>query len=85
MLVKDPTTGLMRIDRDPVEVRYFDTGKVKIGIAYVPRPAAMTNEAVRMQGALLGVRPDFHSSRLGLFLYAVVLGICIWGVAAAAK
>jgi len=85
MLVKDPTTGLMRIERGPIEAKYLDNGKVKIGVAYTPKPVPMSNESVRMQGVLLGIRPDFLSSRFALFLYALLIGLCVWGVAAAAK
>lgn len=56
MLVKDPTTGLMRIDKDftPSAPRFFDTGKVKIGCAFVRGPRAMGSEEEVIQAILLG-------------------------------
>jgi hypothetical protein len=84
MLVKDDTTGCMRICPRPTQIRYIDTGKVKIGCAYIPKPMPMTNESIRIQAALLGQPPPALLSLAGMayctlvavavvFLFAVVL------------
>ena len=57
MLLKDPLTGVTRIDKSPTQICYYDTGKVKIGCAYVPKPMPMHPDAVRIQEILLSHRP----------------------------
>ena len=57
MLLKDPLTGVTRIDKSPTQICYYDTGKVKIGCAYVPKPMPMHSDSVRIQGILLSHRP----------------------------
>jgi len=80
MLIKDETTGRMRICSRPTHIRYIDTGKVKIGCAYIPKPAPMTYEAVRIQGALLGIRPTLPVSINGLAMYAALAVVAITGL-----
>lgn len=72
MLIKDHETGRMRICSRPTGIRYIDTGKVKIGCAYIPKPMPMSYESMRIQGALLGIREPFHASIYCLALYAGV-------------
>lgn len=73
MLVKDPVTGEIRIDKPPVPVKYFETGKVKIGCAIAPKPPAMSADAEQIQGALLGIPSRMFSTLPYLTYYAIVL------------
>ncbi len=75
MLVKDPVTGEIRIEKPPVPVKYFETGKVKIGCAIAPKPPAMSADAEQIQGALLGIPSRMFSTRPYLTYYAVVITI----------
>lgn len=85
MLVNDPQTGQVVIDKRPTTVRYLDTGKVKIGCAYVPPPARMTRDEEIVQSSLLGYRvPSRFSIFLRLF-YMVVVVVSILTIAIAAK
>ena len=85
MLVKDPTTGLMRIDKRPMHVRDIDTGKVKIGCAYIPKPMPMSYESMRIQAALLGVRTKFIETYPGIISYAMLLAVAVSLIAAACR
>jgi hypothetical protein len=75
MLVKDPVTGEIRIEKPPVPVKYFETGKVKIGCAIAPKPPAMSADAEQIQGALLGIPSRMFSTLPYLTYYAVVITI----------
>lgn len=59
MLVKDHATGKIVIKPSREAIRYYDTGKVKIGIAHIPRPRAMNWDEDQIQTALLTGRPIF--------------------------
>lgn len=73
MLVKDPITGEIRIEKPPMPVKYFETGKVKIGCAIAPKPPAMSADAEQIQGALLGIPSRMFSTLPYLTYYAAVL------------
>jgi hypothetical protein len=72
MLVKDPITGQVRIEKTTAPVKYLETGKVKIGSALIPRLPAMSADAEQIQGALLGVRTRVYSTLSYLTYYAVL-------------
>ena len=57
MLIKVPATGKIVIKPQRETIRYVDTGKVKIGCAYVPKPIRMTYDEECVQDWLLGGRP----------------------------
>lgn len=76
MLIKDHSTGVIRIDKSPTQIRYYDTGKVKIGCAYIPKPMPMTNESILIQGALLGYRPAAVVSIVDI-VYVATLAITV--------
>jgi len=75
MLVKDPVTGEIRIEKPPVPVKYFETGKVKIGCAIAAKPMPLSCDAEQIQGALLGIPSRMFSTRPYLTYYAVVITI----------
>jgi hypothetical protein len=76
MLVKDPTTGQMRIDKSTLPpVKYLDTGKVKIGCAIAAKPMPLSCDAEQIQGALLGIPSRMFSTLPYLTYYAVVITI----------
>jgi hypothetical protein len=77
MLVKDHATGQTRICSRPTHIRYIDTGKVKIGCAYIPDPMPMSVEAVRIQAALLGHRPPAVLSIAGMAYCAMVGAVLV--------
>lgn len=63
--------------------KYFNTGKVLIGLQHQPRPQRMNRDEEIMQGILLGVhRPYFG---YGFVLYLVVLFIVIASIFVACK
>jgi len=63
--------------------KYFNTGKVLIGLQYQPRPQQMNRDEEIMQGILLGVhRPYFG---YGFVLYLVVLFIVMASIFVACK
>jgi len=74
MLLKDPLTGVTRIDKGPTQMRCYDTGKVKIGCAYVPKPMPMPPDAVQIQGILLGHRP-LTLATFAVLAYLVVMAL----------
>jgi len=73
MLVKDPITGEIRIEKTTAPVKYFETGKVKIGCAIAPKPPPMSADAEQIQGALLGIRTRMYTSVSYLAYYAALL------------
>lgn len=73
MLVKDPTTGEIRIEKTTAPVKYLETGKVKIGCAIAPKPPALSADAEQIQGALLGLRTRMYTSASYLAYYAALL------------
>ena len=75
MLVKDPVTGEIRIEKPPLPVKYFETGKVKIGCAIAPKPPPMSADAEQIQSALLGIRRRAYSSASYLAYYAILIVI----------
>ena len=77
MLVKDPVTGEIRIEKPPLPVKYFETGKVKIGCAIAPKPPPMSADAEQIQGALLGIRRRAYSCASYLAYYAALLLVLI--------
>lgn len=85
MLVKDPQTGQIVIDKTPTKIRYLDTGKVKIGSAYIPKTSRMTRDEEIIQSAMLGFRVPSRFSVFMHWLYVVVVVVAICAVAIAAK
>ena len=64
----------------------YDTGKVQIGLRYVPPPPKMDNYDEQIQEGLLGVRSWKHTFLRGALLYCLtILGITgfllIWTIA----
>jgi hypothetical protein len=76
MLLKDPLTGVTRIDKSPTQICYYDTGKVKIGCAYVPKPMPMHPDAVQIQGILLSHRP-LTLATFAVLAYLVVMALLL--------
>jgi len=74
VLLKDPLTGVTRIDKSPTQICYYDTGKVKIGCAYVPKPMPMHPDAVQIQGILLSHRP-LTLATFAVLAYLVVMAL----------
>lgn len=60
MLIKDPLTGQIVIKPSRENVRYIDTGKVKIGCAYIPPPRSLTVSETQLQGWILERKPLFR-------------------------
>jgi hypothetical protein len=53
--------------------KYVNTGKVLIGLSYVPQPPQMTQSEEFIQGVLLGsYRPLFSSRAMAYFTVAIV-------------
>ena len=53
--------------------KYVNTGKVLIGLSYVPRPLEMTQSEEFIQGILLGsYRPLFGGRAMAYFTVAIV-------------
>lgn len=53
--------------------KYVNTGKVLIGLSYVPRPPEMTQSEEFIQGILLGsYRPLFGGRAMAYFTVAIV-------------
>ena len=64
----------------------YDTGKVQIGLRYIPPPPKMDNYDEQIQEGLLGVRSWKHTFLRGALLYCLtILGITgfllIWTIA----
>ena len=64
----------------------YDTGKVQIGLRYVPPPPKMDNYDEQIQEGLLGIRSWKHTFLRGALLYCLtILGITgfllIWTIA----
>jgi hypothetical protein len=64
----------------------YDTGKVQIGLRYIPPPPKMDNFDEQIQEGLLGVRSWKHTFLRGALLYCLtILGITgfllIWTIA----
>ena len=59
MLTKDPRTGQIVIQPSRENVRYIDTGKVKIGCAYIRVCPALTDGECHLQGWILKRKPLF--------------------------
>jgi hypothetical protein len=59
MLVKDHATGKIVIRPSREAIRYYDAGKIKIGIAHVPRPKALNWDEEQLQSAILNREPIF--------------------------
>ena len=59
MLIKDPHTGQIVLQPSRESIRYIDTGKVKIGCAYIPPPRPLTDSEERVQGWILQRQPLF--------------------------
>lgn len=58
--------------------KYLSTGKVLIGIAHVPRPPQMSEDAELIQSVLLGTyRPIFTRGSLAYALFLVALITCL--------
>jgi len=58
------------------KVAPYDTGKVKIGIYYIPpNNRVMSQDELRIQSALLDTQPDTKPSRLRAFVN-FVMGDC---------
>ena len=74
MLLKDPLTGVTRIDKIPTQICYYDTGKVKIGCAYVPKPMPMNPDSIQIQEILLGHRP-LTLVTFAVFAYLVAMAL----------
>ncbi len=55
--------------------KYFNTGKVLIGLAYVPKPPQMTQSEEFMQNILLGNYRRLVSDRLMVYV-TVALVVC---------
>jgi hypothetical protein len=55
--------------------KYFNTGKVLIGLSYQPRPPQMTQSEELIQGVLLGSYHRLISDRTIVYL-TVVLVVC---------
>lgn len=55
--------------------RYFNTGKVLIGLAYVPKPPQMTQSEEFMQNILLGNYRRLVSDRVMVYI-TVALVVC---------
>jgi hypothetical protein len=55
--------------------KYFNTGKVLIGLAYVPKPPQMTQSEEFMQNILLGNFRRLVSDRLMVYV-TVALVVC---------
>jgi hypothetical protein len=55
--------------------KYFNTGKVLIGLAYVPKPPQMTQSEELMQNILLGNYRPLVSDRAMVYL-TVILVVC---------
>lgn len=66
----------------PKQVVPYDTGKVKIGLLYTPKPPRMTRDEEIIQAALLGERlPTYIPWRwLGgvVFVFALLLSSVRW-------
>lgn len=85
MLVKDPQTGQIVIDRTPTRIRYIDTGKVKIGCAYLPKPARMTRDEETIQSLMLGYKIPGRFGATLHWLYLALVLLAVFCVSAAAK
>ena len=64
----------------------YDTGKVKIGLTYVPPPPASTPESEWIQSVLLGEKPRLDDlllttiQSLGLIAFIVIVMLLTGGI-----
>ena len=67
--------------------RYHNTGKVLIGLQYVPRQRRMmSRDEERLQAVLLGIKVPSLEYDLTIYaLYAMAVGMLFWAVVEAVR
>jgi hypothetical protein len=75
-MTKKPLTREQQVYKDLAATgKYYNTGKVLIGLSYVPKPPEMTQSEEFMQNILLGNYRPLVSDRTMVYL-TVVLVVC---------
>jgi hypothetical protein len=76
MLYTNPETKETKVLRIPHTIRYVDTGKVRIGSAYIAPPKRMTYDEEVMQRLLMG-EPIPHRFSWTVYTLYVIGVLCL--------